>query len=261
MSESPSSNGPRILTTDIETSPSLGYVWSLWQQNLGLNQLEKVTEVMCFAAKWLHVDEVEFYSTHHDGKAEMVAQAHRLLDEADVVVHFNGRSFDVPHLNREFLLAGLTPPSPYKQVDLLHVAKKNFRFLSNKLQHITEQLDLSGKLSHTGFQMWKDAIAGDGPAWKLFKEYNIQDVRTTEELYLKLLPWIQNHPHHALYNLSDDDCCSRCGKTETLQRRGFAYTPLGKYQQFVCKVDKGGCGSWSRSKKNLAAVGSRAVVQ
>src|SRR6478752_6173831 len=103
----------RILTIDIETSPNLAHVWQLWQQNVSLSQLQKAGEVMCFAAKWYGTEEVEYYSTFHDGKSEMLAEAYRLLEEADVVVHYNGVRFDIPHLNREFLEIGQTPPAPF----------------------------------------------------------------------------------------------------------------------------------------------------
>lgn len=240
------------LVIDIETSPSLGYVWRMFNNDLSLSQFDAFTEVMCFAAKWVDSKKVEYYSTHHHGKEEMVQQAHRLLDEADAVIHFNGKTFDIPHLNREFLLAGMTPPAPFKQIDLLRTVKSNFRFVSNKLQHVTEQLDLSGKLSHTGFQMWKDALAGDEKAWSLFRRYNIQDVRTTEELYLKLLPWIHSHPSVALD--AGVDGCNRCGSTN-LQKRGFETTSLGKFQRLQCQS----CGGWLRSGKRVDSVDLRGV--
>lgn len=242
----------KVLTIDIETSPSLAYVWKMFQNDVSLSQLETVTEVMCFAAKWLDSKKVEFYSTHHHGKQEMVEQAHRLLTEADAVVHFNGTTFDMPHLNREFLLAGMNPPAPYKQIDLLRAVKSNFRFMSNKLAHVTEQLQLSGKLSHTGFQMWRDALAGDEKAWALFKRYNIQDVRTTEELYHKLRPWIHNHPSVALDHGVDG--CNRCG-SQNLQKRGYDTTSQGKYQRLQCQD----CGGWLRSGKRLDSVDLRGI--
>ncbi|NIV35232.1 MAG: hypothetical protein GWN58_38990, partial [Anaerolineae bacterium] len=50
----------------------------------------------------------------------MLEGAWELLDEADAVVHYNGKKFDIPTLNREFVKYGFTPPSPYKQIDLYH---------------------------------------------------------------------------------------------------------------------------------------------
>ena len=96
----------RRLTIDIETRPNLAHVWGLWDQNVGINQLIEPVEMICFAAKWYHQKSVEFYSVHHDGIDVMRAQAYRLLNEADVIIHYNGRSFDIPHLNRELILGG-----------------------------------------------------------------------------------------------------------------------------------------------------------
>lgn len=244
----------KVLTIDIETSPALADVWGLWQQNVGLSQLHSVTEVICFAAKWHGSKKVEFYSTHHDGKSEMIGQAWRLLDEADAIVHWNGARFDTPHLQREFLLEGLTPTSPFREIDLMKTVKKQFRFMSNKLQHVSTQLGLQGKVQHTGHQLWIDCAAGDEKAWALMKKYNVGDVRLTEELYDRLLPWISGHPHVGLYDDTEADCCQRCGSVD-LEKRGFAYTPLAKFQQYACR----NCGGWSRGKKSLALAGTRAV--
>ena len=92
-----------LLTIDIETSPNLAHVWGIWQQNVGLPQLLESTEVLCWAAKWYDSDKVMFSSSFADSKETMVKKIWELLNEADVVVHYNGIKFDIPHLNREFL--------------------------------------------------------------------------------------------------------------------------------------------------------------
>ena len=233
-------SGPKVLTLDIETSPNLAHVWSLWKQNVSLSQLMQSGQVICFAAKWHDKPKVTFRSDHHDGHDEMVRHAHRLIDEADVVVHYNGLAFDMPHLRREFLLAELAPPSPVQEIDLLKVVQKHFRFTSNKLAHVTEQLGLTGKLSHSGHQLWVDCMNGDQKAWDTMRRYNKQDVVTTEELYDRLLPWITGHPHVGLYD-GETYCCRNCGSKD-VQKRGFRYTAYSKYQQVQCNK----CGSWSR---------------
>lgn len=248
-------DGPKILTLDIETSPNLAHVWSLWNVNVGLSQLRDSGQVISFAAKWFGDRKVFFHSDFHDGHPAMVRAAHALLDEADVLVHYNGNTFDIPHLNAEFARAGMTPPSPYKQVDLLRVVKSNFRFPSNKLQYVSTALGLEGKLQHAGHELWVKCMADDPKAWNIMRRYNKQDVVLTEKLYEKLLPWAGGHPHTGLYAVDGArECCARCG-SEDLERRGFAYTPLGKFQQYRCK----GCGGWSRGGKRLEAVTLRAV--
>ena len=236
---------PKILTIDIENRPNLGYVWSLWDQSLGITQLVEVAETISFAAKWHHSKKVEFYSTFHNGKEEMLDAAHNLLSQADIVVSYNGKGFDMKHLNREFILAGMDPPAPYAQVDLLLAVKRQFKFSSNKLDHVAAQLGLGTKTQHTGFQLWRDCMAGSEKAWNLMRKYNRQDVVLTEKLYDKLKPWIPAHPSVGLYE-GLSDVCPTCG-SDHLQSRGYAYTSMGSYQRLVC-LD---CGKWSRSNKRV----------
>ncbi len=169
----------KILTVDIECSPNLAYVWGLFNQNVSLSQLVETGEVISFAAKWHGKKEVLFYSTYHDGKQEMLQAAHDLLSEADVVVGYNSKRFDMIHLNKEFVLANMEPPAPYAQVDLLNVVRRQFRFTSNKLDHVAQQLGLGSKTAHTGFQLWVDCMAGKQKAWNLMRKYNKQDVVIT----------------------------------------------------------------------------------
>ena len=246
----------KLLTIDIETQPNLAYTWGLFKQNIGLSQLVVPKEMISFAAKWHGRRSVMFWSTHHNGKAEMVKAAADLLDEADAVIHYNGKRFDVPHLQTEMKLLGYHPPTPFKQIDLLDTAKKQFAFASNKLDHVTEQLGLTGKLHHGGgFELWLACMAGEEKAWNTMRRYNKQDVVTTEELYDDLLPWIKTHPHVGLYNGVEDDTCPRCGGTD-LERRGYAYTDASKFQQYRCR----GCGGWVRGRKAVGRVQTARVV-
>lgn len=238
----------RVLILDIETSPNLAHVWGLFKQDIGLPQLLEQGSVIAFAAKWYGQKNVEFRSDYHDGHAEMVQRAHQLVDEADAIVHYNGTTFDMPWLRTEFVQAGLTPPSPHKDIDLLKVVKRQFRFPSNRLAYVTKALGLTGKLSHTGHQMWLDCLLGDDEvkrkAWNLMRRYNRQDVATTEELYVALLPWIPNHPHQGLYIDDANPVCPRCGSTH-LQRRGTASARNYTYPRLQC-LD---CGGWCKGSK------------
>jgi DNA polymerase elongation subunit (family B) len=232
----------KILTLDLETSPSVAHVWGLFDQTVSLSQLQESTQVLCFAAKWLDSPKIEFASVFHDGKQKMLELAHKLLCEADAVISYNGVGFDIPHLRREFLLAGLPPPSPFADIDLLKTTKSRFRFVSNKLEYVSRKLGLPGKTQHSGHELWVKCLAGDKKAWALMRKYNENDVVLTEQVYKKLLPWIQNHPHHALHK--DTDCCQRCG-SGNLQRRGTYRSTTAAYQRYVCND----CGSWSRGLK------------
>lgn len=226
----------KILYIDIETSPNLAHVWGLWNQNVGLSQLRESSVMMCFAAKWRGKPKVSFYR----GEG-MVEAAHALLDEADVVVYYNGDRFDRPILNKEFLLAGMTPPAPYKTIDLLKAVKSQFRFPSNKLDYVSGVLGFGGKEHHEGHMLWVKCIAGDTTAWKTMQKYNKKDVTLLEDVHDRLLPWLPAPPNVGLYLDTD---CPRCPQGD-LERRGWAYTGLGRFQRFRCR----NCGGWSKSSK------------
>jgi predicted RNA-binding Zn-ribbon protein involved in translation (DUF1610 family) len=235
----------QTLFLDIETTPGLADVWGIWNQNVGLNQLRESPGLLCFAAKFADEAEVDFISDHHHGREVMVRSAHYALDQADVVVTWNGKRFDIPHLNREFLEMGFKPPSPFKQVDLCEVAKRVFKFPSNKLQYVSTALGFGGKVEHEGHLLWVKCMEGDKDAWERMKEYNIQDVLLLEELYPRFLPWIPTHPSHAAEQ--GKEVCPKCGSA-AIQRRGYAMTAQTRYQRYQCQ----GCGAWSRSTERDA---------
>jgi len=235
----------RILLLDIETAPNLVHVWGLWKQNVGLPQILDSGYVLCWAAKWLDEEEVIFSSVHHDGREDMLLQIHTLMDEADAVVHYNGTKFDVPTLNKEFLLEGLTPPSGFKEVDLLKTARSKFRFPSNKLDYISNALGFGKKVKHIGHELWIQCMAGEAVAWKQMKEYNIHDVVLLERVYKKLLPWIKGHANRSLYS-EDSLVCPSCGGKH-YHKRGYQYTQTCKYQRYQCSD----CGGWFRDTTNI----------
>jgi hypothetical protein len=182
----------RILTIDIETSPNDAYVWHLFGDYVGLDKLNTPTRMLCYAAKFLGEKEVYFgdYRDH-----DFLSVLYQLLANADAVITYNGESFDMKHINREFLERGFTPPRPLANIDLLKTVKKNFKFPSNKLDYVCGVLLGVRKLDTGGFSLWPAYMEGDWGAMKKMKRYNIRDIRLTERLYKYLKPWIKNHPH------------------------------------------------------------------
>jgi uncharacterized protein YprB with RNaseH-like and TPR domain len=179
----------KILLLDIETTPLQVYTWGLWDQNIGINQIIKTTEMLCFGAKWLGQKKVTFKSVHHDGKQAMLEQLHQMMEEADVLVGWNSAAFDHKHINREFLENGFQPPSITKDLDLMSVVKANFQFPSNKLDYVAQKLGVGAKFKHSGFELWIGCMEGDNKSWAEMKKYQIQDVELLDKLYDILVPW------------------------------------------------------------------------
>lgn len=231
----------KTLYIDIESSPNIAHVWGLFRQNVSLSQLMESQRMICFAAKWRGEKKVEFYSEFHDGRHIMLQAAHDMLSESEVVVTYNGKGYDLPHMSREFLLADMTPPSPFQHVDLLRTVRSKFRFTSTKLAYVTKALGLQTKAATGGHELWVKCMAGDPEAWATMRRYNKRDVVILEQLDDKLMPWRAGTPNARLVH---GDVCPQCGAGE-LVKEGFALTQLGRYQRYHCS----GCGAWSRASR------------
>lgn len=248
---------PKILMIDIETAPNVAFVWGLFNQNIGINQMVEAGRTLCFAAKWYGKKGLAFSSEWGDGREDMVQTAWDLFDEADIICHYNGTKFDVPTLNKEFVLEGLMPPSPFRQIDLLPVVRRQFRFTSNKLDYVSQQLGIGKKTSHQGFGLWVEVLNGVPKALKHMEKYNKQDVVLLEELYETLLPWLQRTPNLGVYTGGDAHSCIRCNADNShLIKRGYVYLQAGKYQRYCCAS----CGGWSRAATNMLSVDDRKAL-
>lgn len=229
----------KILLLDIETAPNLAYVWGLWNQNVAINQIKEAGDVLCWAAKWLNEKTV-----HFDRGEEKLDRIWSMMDEADAIVHYNGTDFDIPHLNRQFILAGFEPPAPYKEIDLLKLVRKRFNFPSNKLEYVSRELGIGSKHKHEGFDLWVGCMMGDAEAWKTMERYNKQDVILLEKLYGLVRPWIASHPSVPLHSgVTSVKACTNCGSIN-LRNKGMYYTMTQAYHRWVCKD----CGTYMRER-------------
>lgn len=245
-------NKPKILYIDIETAPLLARVWGMFDQNVGLNQIKSDWFILSFCAKWAGNKKVIYHDQRKasdiEDDSELLKKLWELLDEADVVIGQNSNKFDIPKINARFILNGMKPPSSYKKVDTCKIARSKFGFTSNKLEYLTSKLCTKyKKLTHKkfpGFELWKECLKGNLQAWEEMRKYNIHDVLSLEELYLKLEPW-DNSINYNLYTNKNTNVCS-CGSKE-LNKNGYAYTSKGKFQRYTCAS----CGAEVKSGSNL----------
>lgn len=245
-------NGPKILLFDLETAPMLGYIWQLFDQNVALNQLHTDWHILSYAAKWLG-DKKILYKDQRDVKnigddSVILKEMWDLLNEADIVVTQNGKKFDVKKINARFVMNKFPPPSSFKQIDTLVLAKKHFGFTSNKLEYMSSKLCTKyKKLSHKkfpGFELWSECLKNNPKAWKEMELYNKHDVLALEELYLKLVPW-ESSINFTIYTDNQEHVCT-CG-SKMLMKNGHTYKSTGKFQRYKCAK----CGKEVIGKQNL----------
>lgn len=247
------SNPANILVLDIETSPITAYTWGLYDQNIGLEQIQTEWTVLAYCAKWLGMKDIIYEDTGGRGTKNvlrdkpLLRNLWKLLDSADIVIAQNGDRFDIKKINARLIMEGFPPYSPIRVVDTLKVAKRYFGFSSNKLAWMSKHLTETPKSDHRnfpGYELWAECMKDNPKAWEEMKKYNVRDTIACEELYLRLRPWIGNHPNLGVYlEPAEGHACSKCGSV-AVQRRGFVFTQQGKYQRFRCSS----CQGWSRGK-------------
>ncbi len=237
------SKEPLILLLDIETAPHRVYAWGLWGQDIYIDQIEDPGYTLCWAAKWLGSRQMMFASVKSPGRKTMLRNIYSLINEADIVVHYNGTKFDMPTLNKEFVQEGWPPPTPYKQIDLLLTARRQFRLASNKLDWVAKSLGLGQKMKHKGMELWRGCMSGDAASWRTMERYNKRDVVLLEKVYLALRPWVVNHPNVALYSGEKRPACTNCGSLRVV-KRGYYYAKSRRYRRFKCKD----CGANMRAR-------------
>jgi hypothetical protein len=255
---------PRILTIDIETCPIEGYVWSIWEQNVGLDQIKAEWTILSYCAKWLGKKELIYEDTGGRGSRyvrrdkKLMKGVWRLLNEADIVIAQNGQAFDVKKINARLIEHNFKPYSPIRIVDTKLVAKKHFAFTSNRLEWMSRHLTDQPKSKHKqfpGFELWLECLKDNPKAWAEMKKYNCQDVVSTEKLYLKMRPWISNHPNLGVFTAGQGPQCTNCG-SHRLQYRGYQTTQQSKFHRTQCQD----CGTWGRMKQNLIEKTARAAL-
>jgi hypothetical protein len=231
----------RILTFDVETMPMESRHFGLWDQNIGISQIQQTDWMACFAAKFHGERKVHFHSVWDDGARGMALALHRLLDEADVAMGWNSNNFDLKWARRIFVENGKPEPSPYTRTDLMKSVKLNFRLPSYKLDFVARWLGLGGKLRTGGFDLWNDVMNGDGAAMRKMRRYNIRDTQLTEQVFDKLraLGYVKGLPNHAI---DGGHVCTHC-ESGRLQARGWQYTKTRRYKRYQCKS----CGGWSQA--------------
>lgn len=245
----------KILALDIETAPNTAHVWGLFKENIPLDRLRETSRVLCVSYKWINEKGPVRFVSETGGRGIMLDEIHKVMDEADVILTYNGKKFDVPTLHREFLVGGWKPPAPAKQVDLYRVARKHFRFASFKMDHLAKELHIRTKVRHGGYELWLGCMAGDSKAWKKMRRYNIRDVLILEQLYKRMLPWISTHPSYHTFASGSRPVCTNCGSTR-VQQRGHVVTKTRKYNRFCCSK----CGTWMRGVLSIPTLPREALL-
>lgn len=240
----------KVLLLDIETSPIVVYVWGLMNQFIRSSQIKQDWRILCYTAKWLDSNKVIYEEARKDKhEKRMLKGLWKLLDTADVIITQNGTIFDAKRINSRLIYFGFPPPSTYRHYDLYRLTKRVADFTSKSLAYLTDNLcRRHKKLAHSkyaGMKLWVECLAQNNDAWKEMRKYNVEDVLSMEELYIRLRAWApESFPK--IFNLSDSDAeCSTCGHVGQMRLGKPRKAKKYWYRQDSCPK----CGAWQSPVK------------
>jgi hypothetical protein len=240
-----------ILLLDVETSPMRGYIWNVWNTNVYQEQLISDFFILSWSAKWLgdyriYSEVLSSEQVLNEDDSPILANLWELINKASIVITHNGKKFDMPRINARFLVNGIMPPAPYRQIDTLQIARSEFGFTRNSLDSIAETLGLKGKIK-VDFNLWKECMKGNTEHLNKLCEYNENDILVLEEVYLKLRPFAKNHPNLDLFIDSDKPHCPHCGSPDLNTLDKYFFTQSNRYNVYRCNS----CSAISRSKQGI----------
>jgi transposase-like protein len=246
--------GAKVLFLDLEVTASVVAAFSMFKHFSTPDHIIQFPYILSFACNWLHEPEDKIYAVHladfegfeedHKSDKELVMRLWQFFEEADIIVIQN-EGFDRGWFSQRCAYWDLPEPAPYRVCCTLKGLKKAMSLPSNSLGYSTKYFNLGHqKLSHDGISLWIRCMNGEVEALDLMKEYNIGDIPTLRQLYLKIRPWIPNHPNVALYYGDKDGRkrCSVCGSTHLMELESKAYTNLSIFTAYRCND----CGTVKR---------------
>lgn len=238
-----------VLILDIERLPGTAVVnfWDLNDYKGRRIHADSVTDwprTICAAWNWYGTKRIEFAAEWEEaGRTGMLQRTWDAYDRADIVVGHNLNTFDSKKLKGDWKLAGMPMPSPWKTVDTLTIARREYSFESNTLDALCKRFGLEGKNDRYDAKVAAAACDGNAAAQRRIKRYNREDVVQTRKIYDALRGAIPTHPH--VGSFGDVAVCPQCGSRDLeLQTKRYRAVLL-EYALYRCSNCQGHVrGSW-----------------
>ena len=232
----------KILIYDIETSRMKVSTWWTGKQFVNHTQIYEEAKIITIAYKWLGEDNV-FSLTWDKYKSDedMIRRFMDVYNMADMIIGQNSDNFDNRWVQARAMKYGIRFNTYIKSFDIIKQTKRLFRLPSYSMAFITKFLGVEEKMQHEGMIMWEMIENGtreqhDEYLTKML-QYNVQDVIATEDMYLKLRPYMGHKIHIGKLNHAENYSCPNCGGLNVGLYKTTA-TAQGTIQRImICKDD------------------------
>ena len=132
----------------------------------------------------------------------LLEKLRKRLESFDVLVTWNGRSFDLPFLTTRFMKHGLDPRPILRKshIDLADIVKSRLRLTFTYLDHVCDFFEINRKKGPMGLDvphLYVRALEGDRKALTAIREHCLDDLHATRQVFLKLRPLLEQQLEYA----------------------------------------------------------------
>lgn len=114
------------------------------------------------------------------------------LEQADMIVGWNSKMFDIPFLNARLAKAGERPLHTHFNLDLMwYAGGASMRIGSKKLDNVAKYFNFTNQKTPITWEDWQRAGAGDKEAMSKVVEHCESDILVLREAYEHLLPYVK----------------------------------------------------------------------
>ena len=209
----------KIMVYDIETSRSEFKAFWTGKQYLGHHQMRSEPSIISISWRWLGEEEVHHVHWDLDTKSDEQLMKDFLpeYNKADMVVGFNNNNFDNRWINARAMKYNLFVNVFVKSFDIIKHCKRLFRIPSYSMAYIAKYLGVTLKQSHEGIVMWDMLEEGTMEERQEYIQkmidYNVGDIITTEEIFLKLRKYMGHVIHLGVFEGGEKFSCPATGST------------------------------------------------
>lgn len=227
----------KILFFDIESSDlnanfgrmlNFGYMW----------QTEKKPTV-------LNICDYKSFKKDVTDDREICIAAREILLDADIIVSWFGRFFDIPFINTRLMdnHLDMLPEFGQGHIDCWFTARKKMRLHSNRLASVQAFLDLPEEKTPLTPKIWVRAKAGHVESLRYVQEHCYQDVLVLQQAFDRMSPLI-TLPACRVAKHKGEIYCTQCGGSKIVHN-GTRLTQKKHYQRLLCHD----CGKYFNGKE------------
>lgn len=243
---------PKVLYFDLENSLMQAYTFNIWNTNIGGNRINKHSHLL--SNSWAFDDEevqgirLTPEQVKNSDDLLVVVDMIKAIEQADILVSYNGISFDKRVLNTRALYHGLPPIRWGKHYDVMREIKKNFKFPSNSMDNVSKYLGIEGKNTSNHRMLWERCFEwwhhdSCEEALNQMLVYGKQDIVVLRNLHKRIMGWDKSGVNVGMItkdingvNTKDNHelLCSHCGSSDVDKLLSKGYTTTTSYDIYRC---------------------------